>query len=174
MTLLSTAGDFSFRAGPFRRRMLRFLAACKQSRMVLQFMQGPTQQRTGKKRRNSGDPDCGSLEHDLAEHLNNTFEELCFGNKLHQSMAGVCPHLKFLKRLRRKIRNRRMTCRQNAFSGRTPQLEKSVKRNNRQNRDPYKTYSPHTLFPDPGFAVHAGLTSVKLPKLNDFRATFMK
>jgi hypothetical protein len=36
--------------------------------MMLQFVQRSTQQRTGKERRKNGDPDCVTLDHDLAEH----------------------------------------------------------------------------------------------------------
>jgi hypothetical protein len=73
--------------------------------MMLQLMQRPTQQRTDKKRRNSGDPDCVTLDHDLAEHLTAPVQNCASETHSLKSMAAVYSYLKFLKRLRQKIRN---------------------------------------------------------------------
>ena len=56
---------------------------------MLQFMQRPTQQRTDEKRRNGGDPDCVSLDHDLVEHLTKPVQNCASGQQLTQSMAAV-------------------------------------------------------------------------------------
>lgn len=146
LTLVTTTGRVRFDPRGVLGQMLRRLATWQRFRMMQQFMQRPTQQRTEEKRRNNGDPDCVFLEGDLVEHLKEPVQYCASKPELIESMAAVLSYLKRLTRVRWKIRNRRKTCRQNTVSGRTPQLMESGKRNNRQNRHRHKSYRPHTPF----------------------------